>query len=224
MGILTTTHASWKAIVFDFDGTLAKLNIDFNAMRSDVLDLISRHRIPADGIRKFRVLEMIDAAAALLAAQRPEEIIPFRHAAHELITAREIKAAEKGELFDTTKMLLSELRDRFIRTGVVTRNCRAALFRIFPDIDHYCQTVLTREDPFRVKPHPDHLKAALNALRATPADAAMVGDHPLDIQLARESGTAAIGVLTGHSTREDLLHAGADLIIPNAAYILDILP
>ncbi len=221
---MTTTRASWKAIVFDFDGTLAKLNIDFAAMRSDVLELISRHRIPAEGIRKFHILEMIDAAGALLATEHPEEAIPFRRTAHALITAREIKAAELGELFDTTKMLLCELRRRFIRTGVVTRNCRAALHRLFPDIDHYCQTVLTREDPFRVKPHPDHLNAALNALGAAPADAAMVGDHPLDMQLGREAGTAAIGVLTGNSTREELLHARADLVIPNAAYILDILP
>jgi phosphoglycolate phosphatase len=221
---LTTKPASWKAIVFDFDGTLAKLNIDFTAMRSDVLDLISRYRIPSEGIRKFHILEMIDAAGALLASERPGEAIPFRQAAHARITAREIEAAEQGGLFDTTEMLLSELKSRFIRTGVVTRNCRAALLKIFPDIDHYCQTVLTREDPFRVKPHPDHLMAALNALGASPAEAAMVGDHPLDIRLARETGTAAIGVLTGHSTREDLLHARADLIIPNAAYILDILP
>jgi phosphoglycolate phosphatase len=221
---LTTVQSSWKAIVFDFDGTLAKLNIDFTAMRSDVLELISRYRIPAEGIRKFHILEMIDAAGALLAAGRPEDAIPFRHAAHALITARELEAAGNGELFDTTKMLLLELRLRFIRTGIVTRNCRAALLRLFPDIDHYCQTVLTREDPYRVKPHPDHLKAALNALDAVPADAAMVGDHPLDMQIGRETGTAVIGVLTGNSTREELHCAGADLIIPNAARILDILP
>lgn len=223
-GILTAAGESWKAIVFDFDGTLAKLNIDFAAMRSDVLELISLHRIPAEGIAKFHILEMIDAAGALLAAERPEERIPFRRAAHALITAREIRAAEQGALFDTTRMLLCELKRRSIRTGIVTRNCRAALLRLFPDIDHYCQTVLTREDPFRVKPHPDHLKAALNALDTVPADAAMVGDHPLDMQLGSETGAAAIGVLTGHSTQEELQRAGADLIIPNAVYLLDILP
>ncbi len=221
---MTTIHRSWKAIVFDFDGTLAKLNIDFIAMRSDVLDLLSRHRIPTDGIGKLHILEMIDAAEALLAAKRPEEAPSFRRAAYALIEAREIQAAEEGELFDTTLMLLSSLRERSIATGVVTRNCRAALTRIFPEIGRYCQTVLTREDSGRVKPHPDHLIAALNALETAPADAAMVGDHPLDMQLAREVGTAAIGVLTGNSTREDLLHARAEMIIPNAAYLLDILP
>jgi phosphoglycolate phosphatase len=86
---LTTTRASWKAIVFDFDGTLAKLNIDFTTMRSDVLDLISHHRIPAEGIRKLHILEMIDAAGVLLAAERPEEAAPFRHAAHALIRQRD---------------------------------------------------------------------------------------------------------------------------------------
>ncbi len=221
---MTAAPASWKAIVFDFDGTLAELNIDFTAMRADVLKLISRHRIPAEGIGSLHILEMIDAAAALLAAKRPEEADPFHRAAHALITAREIDAARRGGLFDTTRALLGELRGRSIGTGIVTRNCRAALVRIFPDIDSCVQTVLTRDDPLRVKPHPDHLKAALRALGVVPAAAAMVGDHPLDIQLAREAGTAAIGVLTGNSTREELLAARADLIIPNAAPILDTLP
>ncbi|MHB8909584.1 MAG: HAD family hydrolase [Syntrophales bacterium] len=223
-GIVTVTGKPWKAIVFDFDGTLAKLNIDFTAMRSDVLEVISAYRIPAEGIRKLHILEMIDAAGAHLAAERPEAALPFRCAAHALVTAREMTAADQGELFDTTRMLLFELRRRSIRTGIVTRNCRAALLRLFPDIDHYCQTVLTREDAIHVKPHPDHLKAVLAALDAAPADAAMVGDHPLDMQLGRETGAAAIGVLTGHSTEEELRRAGADLIIPKAVHLLDILP
>ena len=221
---MTTIRRPWKAIVFDFDGTLAKLNIDFTAMRSDVLDLLSLHRIPTDGIGKLHILEMIDAAEALLAADRPDAASSFRGAAYALIEARELRAADRGGLFDTTVMLLDALRERSIATGVVTRNCRAALLRVFPEIGRYCQAVLAREDSNRVKPHPDHLIAALNALGTAPEDAAMVGDHPLDMQLAREAGTTAIGVLTGNSTREELLHARAHMVIPNAAYLLDILP
>ncbi len=32
-----------KAIIFDFDGTLAKLNIDFHLMRKTLIDLISSY-------------------------------------------------------------------------------------------------------------------------------------------------------------------------------------
>ena len=102
-------------------------------------------------------------------------------------------------------MLLAELGRRSIRIGdrdeklPGRRSCRT-----FPDIDRYCQAVLTRDDTVRIKPHPEHLTTALSLLGAAPADAAMVGDHPLDIQLGREAGTFTIGVLSGHSTREAL--------------------
>ena len=75
-----------------------------------------------------------------------------------------------------------------------------------------------------IKPHPEHLTTALSLLGASPADAAMVGDHPLDIQLGKETGTFTIGVLSGHSTREALSGAGADLILPDASHILKNIP
>jgi phosphoglycolate phosphatase len=221
---LTTDPGSWKAIVFDFDGTLAKLNIDFSGMRAGILDLIAHYRIPSEGITHLHILEMIEAAGARLALHSPDEAPLFSHAAHALITGIEIEAASDGALFAGTKTLLAELGRRSIRIGVVTRNCNAAVMRTFPDIDRYCQAVLTRDDAYRVKPHPEHLISALSLLGTHPAEAVMVGDHPLDIQLGRETGTYTIGVLSGQSTREALLRAGADLILPDASCILKNIP
>ncbi len=221
---MNTEPRLWKAIVFDFDGTLAKLNIDFTAMRMSLLKLMAKAAVPTKEIQGLHILEMINAAGSLLSERGPEAQADFIHSAHEIVTRLEIDAAETGSLFDGTRMLLKELRVRSIRTGVVTRNCRAAVFRVFPDIGTYCQAILTREDPPHVKPHPDHLKAALKALRVDPAESAMVGDHPMDIRLGREAGTDTIGVLTGHSEREALRLAKADLIIDQAFDILDVLP
>jgi phosphoglycolate phosphatase len=221
---LTTDPGAWKAIVFDFDGTLAKLNIDFPAIRAILLDLMSDYRIPTEGILNLHILEMVEAAGALLAQRSPDEAPFFFHTARELIAKKEIEAAHERMLFGGTRTLLAALQKRFIRTGVVTRNCRAAVIKTFPDIDRYCQAVMTRDDPCHIKPHPEHLMAALGLLGALPSDAAMVGDHPLDIQLGREAGTYTIGVLTGHSTQESLLRADADLILPDASDILKILP
>ncbi len=221
---MTAAPGPFRAIVFDFDGTLAKLNIDFSGMRAAILDLIARYRIPAEGIMNLHILEMIEAAANRLALRSPDEASPFSHAAHALIAGIEIEAASKGTLFAGTKPLLTELVRRSIRIGVVTRNCRAAVSKTFPDIDHYCQAVLTRDDTEQIKPHPKHLTTALRLLGTLPADAAMVGDHPLDIQLGREAGTFTIGVLSGHSTREALCGAGADLILPDASSILNNIP
>ncbi|MBE0557694.1 MAG: HAD family hydrolase, partial [Proteobacteria bacterium] len=150
--------------MFDFDGTLAKLNIDFSGMRAAVLEMITRCRIPTEGIMNLHILEMIEAAAARLAHDSPDEALLFSHAAHALIAGIEVKAASQGTLFAGTKTLLTELARRSIRIGVVTRNCRAAVIRTFPDIDRYCHAVLTRDDAERIKPHPEHLIIALGLL------------------------------------------------------------
>lgn len=193
-------------------------------MRTAVLAMITRYGVSSAGIMNLHILEMIEAAAARLAHDSPDEASPFSQAAHALIARIEIEAAGRGTLFACTKTLLAELGHRSIRVGVVTRNCRAAVLRTFPEIDGYCQAVLTRDDTSRIKPHPEHLTTALSLLGVSPADAVMVGDHPLDMQIGKETGTFTIGVLSGHSTRDALFGAGADLILPDASHILSNIP
>lgn len=215
--------ASIQAIVFDFDGTLAILNIDFAVMRSSIRSLMAEYRIPEAKAGALHILEMIDAGGEYLDKFRPADAGIFRSRAHEVVTGMEIEAAGHGALLDGTKTLLAGLASRSIRTGVVTRNCRIAVLKVFPDIVLYCRAFLTRDDTVHVKPHPDHLRLALTALGVAPASAVMVGDHPLDILLGRETGTHTIGVLTGHSGREELCAAHADLIIDKAIDIINIL-
>jgi phosphoglycolate phosphatase len=215
--------ASIQAVVFDFDGTLATLNIDFAAMRSSIQNLLAEYRVPEAVTRDHHILEMIDAGRDYLRELRPADADIFRSMANDAVTAMEVQAAAQGALFDGTRTLLAALAAHSIRTGVVTRNCRTAVLRVFPDIDLYCHSFLAREDTVRVKPHPDHLRLALAALGVAPAAAVMVGDHPLDILLGRETGTYTIGVLTGHSGREELRSANADLITGKALDITRLL-
>jgi phosphoglycolate phosphatase len=215
---------SIRAVVFDFDGTLAKLNINFPHMRRAVCDLIESYHIPLDKLDNLFVLEMIDEAEALIALQHPGEKNHFKEHAHSLIANIELEAAKKGELIDGTRDMLRNLKNREIKTGVVTRNCLSAVTCVFSDIHAYCEVVVTREMTRKVKPHPEHLLTALTLLDITPECATMVGDHPMDITLGKEVGTLTIGVLSGYSSSNDLIEAGADIIIATAAGILDVLP
>ncbi len=220
----TAPAGGFRAIVFDFDGTLARLTIDFTAMRTAAQGLIARYPIPTDGLMQYHILEMIAEARNRIAQRDPAAAADFFRSAHALIAAIEMEAALRGSLFAGTEELLLELARRGIGTGIVTRNCRAAVVTTFPAIDRYCRIVLTRDDTERIKPHPAHLLAALRALGSSAADAAMVGDHPLDIRLGRDAGSFTVGVLTGHSTREALAAAGADLVLPDAASLLNAIP
>ena len=212
------------AVIFDFDGTLAKLNIDFLLMRQAVLDLVGDYAVPMNGLSNLYVLEMIEAAQELISEIHPKKEESFLEQAVALITKIEIEAAKKGELIGGTRDMLAELKRRNIKAGVITRNCQAAVSTVFPDIFDYCNTIITREMTCNVKPHPEHLLVALQSLGVAPELSSMVGDHPMDIKIGKHAGTLTIGVLTGYSTSAELIEAGADIIIDKAADIIGLLP
>jgi phosphoglycolate phosphatase-like HAD superfamily hydrolase len=55
--------------------------------------------------------------------------------------------------------------------------------------------------------------------RATvaPAETVLIGDTPLDIKAARDSGARVIGVATGRSSADVLADSGADIVLPDLA-------
>ena len=212
-----------KTIIFDFDGTLARLNIDFVNMRKSIIDLISSYHVNPDGLDNLFALEMIEAGRQLVAGHEPERESSFLDEAYELIRVIEMEGAHKGELIDGIEDMLEELRARNIKIGVVTRNCLEAVTHLYPKLEFYCDVVITREDTKKVKPNPEQLKIALAALNAEPESSAMVGDHPMDISVGKDMGTYTIGVLTGYAHEDMLRDAGADIILETATNITDLL-
>ena len=223
MALLKIKQSTIKTIIFDFDGTLAKLNIDFHRMREAVGKLILSYGITRDELHTDFVLEMIDSAAAILNQRSPHISKKFFDEANSIIEKIEIEAAENGELFDRTKELLNSLKSLKISCGIITRNCAKAVKIVFPDILSYCPVVVCRDAVNKVKPHPEHLNMALNKLGGSAKHTLMIGDHPLDIKTGRRAGTKTCGVLTGHFQKNDFIEAGADLVLPHAADILNII-
>jgi phosphoglycolate phosphatase len=83
--------------------------------------------------------------------------------------------------------------------------------------------VVCRDAVNKVKPHPEHINMALNKLGGSAKHTLMIGDHPLDIKTGRRAGTKTCGVLTGHFQKNDFIEAEADLVLPHAADILNII-
>ncbi len=208
-------------ILFDFDGTLATLNIDFPLMREKIAALIEEYNIGSDGYRNLYALEMIEAVQETVSRSRLTDGDNFKKRALALVRDMEIKAAKRGGLIEGVEAMLKGLNERKLKTGIVTRNCLDAVRGVFPDVHDYCGAVITREFTEKVKPHPDHIRVALRSLDTLPRDAAMVGDHPMDMTVGKEVGTFNVGVLTGYSEEAPLFEAGADIVIESAATLLD---
>ena len=201
-----------KAFVFDFDGTLAVLNIDFSLMRDRVLELIDRFGVERESVKERYLLEVIDEVRAMILERSTPDAQQFYREAHQTLHQIEMKAAEKGKLLRGVKKTLRAVRTKGIRLGIVSRNCEEAVRKVFPGIDGFCDIFISRDSIARVKPHPEHLAAVLRALEVPARKAVMIGDHIIDIQAGRRAGMKTIGVLTGRTTRKEFEEAGADYV------------
>jgi phosphoglycolate phosphatase len=200
-----------RAVVFDFDGTLTELTLDFDHMRKDLEKLLLTYVTP-DILNNLRGRFMIETIYAV------EEILgqkgaAFRYDAFALLSEIEVDAANGKDLFPFTRKVLRTLHSMNVRTGIMTRNCSGAVKRMFPDYSEYVDVVVSREETRLVKPHPSHPLALLRSLDASPTEALLVGDHPTDIEAGIAACMRTVGVLTGRIGRDELTRAGADHVI-----------
>jgi phosphoglycolate phosphatase len=212
-----------RAIIFDFDGTLAILNIDFSFMRDRVFELMGRLGIEGIAVREKYLLEIIDEVYQILLEKNPSAAEAFYARSHDILHEVEMKAAEKGRLISGTEATLKDLRKKGYKIGIITRNCDDAVRKIFPDIDEFCDVFVSRNSVKKVKPHPDHLTYLMKSLGIDGKDAMMVGDHIIDIQAGKQVGMISAGVLTGRTTEEEFERAGADYVLKDITEVCKIL-
>jgi phosphoglycolate phosphatase len=201
-----------QAIIFDFDGTLAELTIDFDRLRDEVHQMARLRGFNGDWPGGY-LLEEVEALGIELGNSFVQE-------AMTLIQWVEIEAARQGSLFPFTKNLLNQIRGQAYGLAIISRNCGPAIRTVFPEVDEDGLVFLPREAVAKTKPHPDHLLAACAALDVRPRESVVVGDHPMDITTALAAGCMAVGVASGRMSERDLCEAGAVLVLPDASGLL----
>ena len=198
-----------EAIVFDFDGTLAELHLDFSEMKRRLAELAAEFIDGAVPSTSLPALEWLEAMVERVRQVSDAAAEKLQKSAGALIVDMELESARHGSLFPFTRRILNELREKEIKVAIITRNCEEAVRLVFPDLDQYCSSFLARDHVPRVKPDPDHLLRALAMASASPRGALMVGDHPLDVQTGKRAGILTAGVWSGSATRADLILSGA---------------
>jgi phosphoglycolate phosphatase len=221
---MTGKESTIETVIFDYDGTLVQLNIDFDLMRQGIERLMATHRIAPGTLRESYILEMIAEASGRISRRDPSLGVTFHREALELVTQHEVRAAERGRILSGVPDMFKGLRERGIKIGIITRNCDRAVKMVFPDIEHLSDVYLPRDCVTRVKPHPNHITTALKRMGVdNPAQCLMVGDHILDIEGGRRMGMKTAGVLTGKITRQGFIEAGADYILEDVTAIAGII-
>lgn len=209
-----------RAIVFDFDGTLAELHIDFGCMKSE-LGILAGEFLPGVEPPPLRVLEWLEELKCDVRRRAPRRLSEFLDRADRLVQDMELDAARRGSLFPFTRPMLENLQLQGIKAAVITRNCEEAVRLVFPDVDRYCGGLLARDHVPKVKPDPDHLLRALEVLACGVEGVLMVGDHPLDVETGKRAGVLTAGVSSGRISLEELARTGADWVAANCRDLME---
>jgi phosphoglycolate phosphatase len=209
-----------KAIIFDFDGTLTELTLDFKLLR-DEIEVIALKYAGEETMKAldgFYVIEMIYELESRLG----ERGSLFSKAAFERLKILELDAARGKDVLPYTRDVLKSLGDKGLGRGIVTRTCIEVLRAVFPDMDEYIEGVVTRDEVKLVKPDPAQVREALRVLGIEPGEAMLVGDHPTDVMAGNSAGLTTVGVLTGRTTREAFEAVRAHYIFNDIREILNI--
>lgn len=208
-----------RAVVFDFDGTLAMQTLDFSHMRVRAVEALSRYADVASSSEEPMMEELERVCASLDAATA----VKARQAAMTAIEEVEMEAARRSRLFPPVRPMLAALHQRGVTCAVISRNILPAIRMVFPDADEHFACILTRDDVSKVKPHPEHLLKALERINCPASQALMVGDHPMDIQVGKLAGSFTAGVAGGHVPLARLAEENPDWLAEDVGELMQML-
>ncbi len=207
-----------KAVIFDLDGTLASFNLDYKTTRAEVKSYLTKRGVPASVLSvKESVFEMLRKTEIFARnSGKPAKFLEEVRGETLAMTEKyELEAARNTSLMPGALETLKALRQMNLKIGLCTINSEKSVNYILNrfGITDFFDITVTRNRVNHFKPHPEHVETALKALGASAKETVIVGDSTVDIQSAKELKIVAIGLPTGVSTMEQLMHNGANYII-----------
>jgi len=169
---VTGEYADYDAVVFDLDGTLVDLAVDWGAAASDAIGLFERNGHDASGADLWGLLERADDAGL-----RPE--------LEAVLADHETRGAAAS-----TRLPHADHLPLSMPTGVCSLNCEAACRTALDrhGLTPHVGAVVGRDSVATYKPDPEPLMATLSDMDADTDRALFVGDSERDAVTARRAG------------------------------------
>ncbi len=207
-----------RAVVFDLDGTIAKFNIDYKAVRADVRSYLIKRGLPASILSiNESIFEMLKKTEIFMKnnGKSEETLMETRDKALAIAEKYELEAAKTTGLLPGILETLKTLKKMTLKIGLCTINSEKSTNYILKrfGIAEFFDAVTPRNNVRYVKPNTEHLEATLKALGVDPEETMVVGDGVSDMKCARELNAIAVGLPTGVSHPKELISSGANYFI-----------
>lgn len=221
---MSDNTTSYKAVLFDLDGTLINSLHDIADSMNRVLALKGYQTHDYDSYRYFVGRGLYNLVGRTLPeSEKTEQNI--KNLYQELLRDYEVNLLQKTVLYRGIPELLDALVEKGIKLTILsnkadlfTKKIAAELLKAWP-----FEVVLGSGDDLPRKPHPGGALKICDDLQLQPSDILYVGDTNVDMETACSAGMYPVGVTWGFRTRKELLESGAATIIDKPLELMSLL-
>lgn len=211
---------SFDAIVWDLDGVLVDTEPDLKASFRAAAIAVGYGELTEE-----QVSNKIGGGAK----KALESIFGDEHAEYLAPALAHFKdyyprhSAVYSVLYPDVKETLEALQGK-AKFAVATAKIRSATMEILETlgIAQHFDYVVTADDMTRMKPDPQSIEMVQERFDVAPDKVVMIGDMATDIEAAHAAGSTGIGVTYGYGKTDDIVAAGADLVIDSPKELLSL--
>lgn len=203
-----------RALCFDVDGTLRDTDDEYvNRLAGYLSKILPPGREPKLIARRMVMAVEDPGNLALGLADRLGLDSLLARALHAIEGPRPIKA-KKTMMIAGVREMLETLGQSFPLAVISARSQRITMeFLQGHQLERLFRVIVTGQTCRRTKPHPMPVLWAAEQMGVPPEACLMIGDTVVDIRAGRAAGAQTVGVLCGFGRKDELLRAGAHLIL-----------
>lgn len=209
----------YQAIIFDLDGTLLNTLED---LMDSVNFALRQFQMPERSLEQIRC-SVGNGVRRLMELSVPEGLQnpEFEEVFRTFQTHYTEHCNDKTQLYPGIALLLQRLKARGVKMAIVSNKYHEAVQELKEMyFKEYLSVAIGEKEGVRKKPAPDTVIEALRELEITKEQAVYVGDSDVDLKTAANSGMDCLSVTWGFRTKEELLAAGATVMINDPEEIL----
>lgn len=213
----------FKGAIFDLDGTLVDSIEDLAESMNTVL---KENNFPEHEIDKYKLFVgngIKTLVRRSLPASSDEETVSKCYLS--MMNVYDNNCVSKSRPYDGIRELLQEFTDKKIKLAVLSNKAdnltKKIIYSLFPEVPFIKIVGLVDEN--LKKPNPESALVICREMNASPDEVLFLGDTAVDMQTAKKGGFVAIGVLWGFRGKDELIEAGADIIVEKPVDLMNFL-
>lgn len=210
----------YRLIIFDWEGTLSDtlgLVLDCVSAEAKELNLGSFDEARA---RQYVDLGLVNTIKKVFAHATKE----LQSALLDAVQRKLMRQHGQTYLFPGAKALVQRIDKAGTHLAIASNKSQLGLQRALErsQLENYFHVVRTAST-CAPKPSPEMVNQILAHFDIAPADAVMIGDSTIDMEMAKKINMDAIGINFYHKSDHDLLDSGAKVVFNNYDALTDFL-